>query len=257
MVMSTRMAPYRAQRVGISRRMVLCLRQRTALSLREGDGYRVIIGWNLIEGVGTVDELHRCSDRVYNVSCIVYKLPEHNLVGSERCHKDRRPTSGATKEMLKDSTLSSHLSFISSFARPRDPLAIMPTLTVPATVTSPPYALLALALLKGCEIQWDLESGDRGEVKYDSVSGTQAVRVELEKGIPGKEVRQEDSSPKSKFRPEEPSHESPKTSKRRTDVRCCRSLCLPCRRCSSRPARSKMCRTSSMRWTTTSPTGRL
>ena len=148
--------------------------------------------------------------RVYSVSCIVYKLPEHNLVGSERSHKDRRPTSGATKEMLKDSTLSSHLSFISSFARPRDPLAIMPTLTVPATVTSPPYALLALALLKGCEIQWDLESGDRGEVMYDSVSGTQAVRAELEKGIPGKEVRQEDSSPKSKFRPEEPSHEAPR-----------------------------------------------
>ncbi|ORX39158.1 putative glutamate-tRNA ligase [Kockovaella imperatae] len=64
----------------------------------------------------------------------------------------------------------------------------MASLNVPCTVLSPPYTLMALAILKNVPVEWDLESGDKGEVKYSSAIGLQAVRAELEKDVPGKEI---------------------------------------------------------------------
>ncbi|KAK4688358.1 hypothetical protein P7C73_g1752, partial [Tremellales sp. Uapishka_1] len=63
----------------------------------------------------------------------------------------------------------------------------MTTLTLPLTPT-PPFTLLALALLHNAEINWDTESGETGQTTYGSVSGTDAVRAELEQDIPGKET---------------------------------------------------------------------
>lgn len=62
----------------------------------------------------------------------------------------------------------------------------MTTLQLPLS-HSAPYVLLALALFKNAEIKWE-EATDVPEPKYGDVTGVEAVRAELEKGLPGKEV---------------------------------------------------------------------
>jgi hypothetical protein len=63
----------------------------------------------------------------------------------------------------------------------------MPVLTLTLT-QNPSFVLLALALLRNSEIAWDTDSGDQREVKYGNSKGSEKVRAELEKGIPGKEA---------------------------------------------------------------------
>ncbi|ORY33131.1 tRNA synthetases class I, catalytic domain-domain-containing protein [Naematelia encephala] len=63
----------------------------------------------------------------------------------------------------------------------------MPALTVPLS-HNPPYTLIALGLLSGAEINWDAESGDQGEVKYEGIVGAEKVRDALEQKVPGKEI---------------------------------------------------------------------
>ncbi len=65
---------------------------------------------------------------------------------------------------------------------------IMPTLTLPLNA-QPQFSLLALALLHNAEIAWDAESGENGVVSYGDIKGLEQVRAELEKNVPGKEVR--------------------------------------------------------------------
>jgi len=61
------------------------------------------------------------------------------------------------------------------------------SLNIPTTHT-PPWILLCLALFQDVEVKWDAESGEKGQITYNGITGTEAVRAELEKGIPGKEV---------------------------------------------------------------------
>ena len=63
----------------------------------------------------------------------------------------------------------------------------MAILSVPLT-NSPPYLLLALALLKGDEVNWTEATSELAEPEYNGVKGVEAVRAALEEGIPGKEV---------------------------------------------------------------------
>lgn len=63
----------------------------------------------------------------------------------------------------------------------------MATLQLPLSHT-PPYALLSLALFKNAPVQWH-EANELSEPKYGDVTGVEAIRAELEKGLPGKEVR--------------------------------------------------------------------
>jgi glutamyl-tRNA synthetase len=62
----------------------------------------------------------------------------------------------------------------------------MTTLQLPLSHT-PPYALLSLALFKNSQVQWQ-EATELPEPTYGDVKGVEAVRAELEKGLPGKEV---------------------------------------------------------------------
>lgn len=62
----------------------------------------------------------------------------------------------------------------------------LPTLTLPLTQT-PPFVLLALAKFNGASVQW-VEANEQSEATYGDIKGSEAVRAELEKGIPGKEV---------------------------------------------------------------------
>jgi len=62
----------------------------------------------------------------------------------------------------------------------------MTTLQLPLSHT-PPYALLSLALFKNSQVQWQ-EASELSEPTYGDVKGVEAVRAELEKGLPGKEV---------------------------------------------------------------------
>jgi len=61
------------------------------------------------------------------------------------------------------------------------------SLNIPTTHT-PPWILLCLAIFQDVEIKWDAESGEKGQIEYNGITGTEAVRAELENGIPGKEV---------------------------------------------------------------------
>lgn len=61
-------------------------------------------------------------------------------------------------------------------------------LTIPTT-HNPPWTLLTLALVQDIEVKWDAEVGEKGHASYNGVEGTEKVRAELEKNIPGKEVR--------------------------------------------------------------------
>lgn len=63
----------------------------------------------------------------------------------------------------------------------------MPTLSVPLSHT-PPYTLLALALLKGADVKWEDASNELAEPSYEGIKGTEQVRKALEEGLPGKEV---------------------------------------------------------------------
>jgi glutamyl-tRNA synthetase len=63
----------------------------------------------------------------------------------------------------------------------------MAVLTVPLS-NSPPFLLLALALLKGDEIKWTEATSELSEPEYEGVKGVEAVRAALEQGIPGKEI---------------------------------------------------------------------
>ena len=74
----------------------------------------------------------------------------------------------------------------------------MPTLTLSLS-QHPSFVLLALALLQGAEISWDIESGSQGEMTYGETRGAENVRAELEKGIPGKEVKALSIYPSSAF----------------------------------------------------------
>ena len=62
----------------------------------------------------------------------------------------------------------------------------MTTLQLPLSHT-PPYSLLSLALFKDTAVQWQ-EANELSEPTYGDVKGVEAVRAELEKGLPGKEV---------------------------------------------------------------------
>lgn len=62
----------------------------------------------------------------------------------------------------------------------------MTTLQLPLTHT-PSYALLSLALFNNAPVQWH-DANELAEPKYGNVTGVEAVRAELEKGVPGKEV---------------------------------------------------------------------
>lgn len=55
---------------------------------------------------------------------------------------------------------------------------------------SAPYVLLALALFKNVAIKWE-EANELSEPKVGNVTGVEAVRAELEKDLPGKEVSRE------------------------------------------------------------------
>lgn len=61
------------------------------------------------------------------------------------------------------------------------------SLNIPTTHT-PPWILLSLAIFQDIEVKWDAEAGEKGHVSYNGITGTEPVRAELEKGIPGKEV---------------------------------------------------------------------
>lgn len=63
---------------------------------------------------------------------------------------------------------------------------IMPTLQLPLAHTAP-FTLLALGLFRNAEIQW-VDASELSEPKYGNASGAEAVRAELEKDLPGKEV---------------------------------------------------------------------
>jgi hypothetical protein len=60
------------------------------------------------------------------------------------------------------------------------------TLTLPIA-QSAPFALLALALFQNVPLNW-VDGAEQTEVTMGDVKGVEAVRAELEKGIPGKEV---------------------------------------------------------------------
>lgn len=62
----------------------------------------------------------------------------------------------------------------------------MTTLQLPLTHT-PSYGLLSLALFKNAPVQW-FDANELSEPKYGTVTGVEAIRAELEKGLPGKEV---------------------------------------------------------------------
>lgn len=62
----------------------------------------------------------------------------------------------------------------------------MTTLQLPLS-HSAPYTLLALGLFKNANIEWK-EANELTEPVYGDVKGTEAVRAELEKDLPGKEV---------------------------------------------------------------------
>ena len=110
----------------------------------------------------------------------------------------------------------------------------MTTLQLPLSHT-PPYSLLSLALFKNTAVQWQ-EANELAEPTYGDVKGVEAVRAELEKGLPGKEVR---------------------TVTRRTQARVLmgRSPSLPCQPCLSRTRLSLRFRRSLMPLTTTLLTG--
>ena len=63
----------------------------------------------------------------------------------------------------------------------------MPILQLPLA-HSAPFTLLALGLFKNVEIQW-VDASELSEPKYGNAKGAEAVRAELEKDLPGKEVR--------------------------------------------------------------------
>lgn len=62
----------------------------------------------------------------------------------------------------------------------------MTTLQLPLS-HSAPYALLSLALFKNSPVEWR-EASELSEPTYGDIKGVEAVRAELEKGLPGKEV---------------------------------------------------------------------
>lgn len=64
---------------------------------------------------------------------------------------------------------------------------IMSELHVPLTST-PPYAILALAALKGVSIKWEEATNELSEPSFNGVKGTEPVRQALEEGLPGREV---------------------------------------------------------------------
>lgn len=93
----------------------------------------------------------------------------------EKCHSSRHPNLHCSFQ--KFDPLWSILYFI---------LLIM-AVTIPTT-HNPPWVLLSLALLQDVEIKWDAQSGEKGHASFNGITGTEAVRAELEKNIPGKEV---------------------------------------------------------------------
>lgn len=89
------------------------------------------------------------------------------------------------REMPVDSTSTS----LTQMFRPTLLHYIHPIMAVTIPTThNPPWVLLSLALLQDIPIKWDAESGEKGHATYNGVTGTEAVRAELEKNIPGKEV---------------------------------------------------------------------
>ena len=62
----------------------------------------------------------------------------------------------------------------------------MSTLQLPLAHTAP-FTLLALGLFKNANIEWK-EASELSEPKYGDAQGIEAVRAELEKDLPGKEV---------------------------------------------------------------------
>ena len=112
-------------------------------------------------------------------------------------------------------------------------------LVVPIS-TTPPFVLLALAVLQGISVEWDFDSGEKGEPRYGSAVGEAAVRAALEENVPGKEVRL--TSSENILRGSERS------------LIPCNSSRFPYHLClhySSRGARSRMSRRSLMLWMTT------
>ncbi|WRT69194.1 glutamate-tRNA ligase [Kwoniella shivajii] len=63
----------------------------------------------------------------------------------------------------------------------------MPSLVIPL-VNTPPFVLIALALIQGIPVGWDTESGETGQATYGEIKGAEEVRAELEKGVAGKEI---------------------------------------------------------------------
>ncbi|WVO15567.1 glutamate-tRNA ligase [Cryptococcus depauperatus] len=63
----------------------------------------------------------------------------------------------------------------------------MPSVILPL-VQTPPFSIIALALLQGIPVSWDTESGEKGETRYGEVVGAEKVREQLEKGVEGKSV---------------------------------------------------------------------
>ncbi|KAK6906152.1 glutamate-tRNA ligase [Kwoniella mangroviensis CBS 8507] len=63
----------------------------------------------------------------------------------------------------------------------------MPSVVIPL-VQTPPFVLIALALIQGIPVGWDTESGETGQATYGEIKGAEEVRKELEKGIDGKEI---------------------------------------------------------------------
>ncbi|WVN88042.1 glutamate-tRNA ligase [Cryptococcus depauperatus CBS 7841] len=63
----------------------------------------------------------------------------------------------------------------------------MPSVILPL-VQTPPFSIIALALLQGIPVSWDTESGEKGETRYGEVVGAEKVREQLEKGVEGKGV---------------------------------------------------------------------
>ncbi|WWC72977.1 glutamate-tRNA ligase [Kwoniella pini CBS 10737] len=63
----------------------------------------------------------------------------------------------------------------------------MPSVVIPL-VQTPPFTLIALALIQGIPVSWDTESGETGQASYGEIKGAEEVRQELEKGVAGKEI---------------------------------------------------------------------
>ena len=62
------------------------------------------------------------------------------------------------------------------------------SLTLPPPGATVPYTLIALALIQNIPLEWDFKNGEKAEISYNGITGAEAVRAELEKNIPGKEV---------------------------------------------------------------------